>query len=428
MASIANDPGGRRRIQFVDTDGKRRPIRLGKMSLRDAEGIARHVEALLVAKRSGQPLASRTAAWLGEIGDDLHARIAAVGLVAPREAPPTATLGPFLTEYIASRTDVKPLTTRHLNDAKRNLIAFFGEDKPLADISPGDGDEFRRYLLRELGENTVRRKCGRAKQFFRAALRKRLIRENPFADMKGCTVQANRSRDYFVTREEAARVLDACPDAEWRLIFALSRFGGLRCPSEHLVLRWGDVDWERDRIRVRSPKTEHFEGRDSRSIPIFAELRPHLEQAWDAAGEGAEFVINRYRTANANLRTRLERIIGKAGLEPWPKLFHNLRATRETELAQTFPLHVVCEWIGNSQAVAAKHYLQVTEDHFREAAGPAAGAAQNPAQHAHAGSGGESQSSTTAQKQSPVLPGFANRCDIVQICSVPPEGLEPSTL
>ena len=63
------------------------------------------------------------------------------------------------------------------------------------------------------------------------------------------------------------------------------------------------------------------------------------------------------------------RIIRKAGIEPWPKLFQNLRSTRETELAEQYPLHVVCAWIGNSQPVAAKHYLQVTEGHFRQAAG-----------------------------------------------------------
>ncbi len=66
------------------------------------------------------------------------------------------------------------------------------------------------------------------------------------------------------------------------------------------------------------------------------------------AEPGAEFVIQRYRSTNANLRTQLERIIRKAGLKPWPKLFHNLRATRQTELEETFPTHVVCEWLGNS--------------------------------------------------------------------------------
>jgi hypothetical protein len=57
-------------------------------------------------------------------------------------------------------------------------------------------------------------------------------------------------------------------------------------------------------------------------------------------------------------------IIDRTGLEPWPKVFQNLCSTRETELAEEFPMDVVCAWIGNSKAVAAKHYLQVTESHF----------------------------------------------------------------
>ncbi len=173
-------------------------------------------------------------------------------------------------------------------------------------------------------------------------------------------------------------MLDACPDHEWRLIFALSRFGGLRCPSEHLRLRWADVDWDRGRITVHSSKTEHHEGKASRVIPIFPELRPHLEAAWEQAEPGTEYVITRYRDAGQNLRTAFERIIWKAGLAPWPKLFQNLRATRETELAESFPIHVVCEWIGNSAAIAAKHYLQVTDDHYQQASEKAA---HNPAQY-----------------------------------------------
>jgi hypothetical protein len=61
-----------------------------------------------------------------------------------------------------------------------------------------------------------------------------------------------------------------------------------------------------------------------------------------------------------------------AGVKPWPKMFQNLRATRETELAEVWPRHGVCAWIGNSPAAAREHYLQVTEDHFRRAAQNAA--------------------------------------------------------
>jgi hypothetical protein len=63
----------------------------------------------------------------------------------------------------------------------------------------------------------------------------------------------------------------------------------------------------------------------------------------------------------------LIRIIRRAGLEPWPKLFHNLRATRQPELEESFSSHVVCAWIGNSEKVARKHYLQVTVGQFAKA-------------------------------------------------------------
>jgi hypothetical protein len=158
----------------------------------------------------------------------------------------------------------------------------------------------------------------------------------------------------------------------------------MRCPSEHLALRWGDVDWEHNRMTVRSPKTEHYEGKGSRLVPIFPELLPYLRDAFELAEPGTEFVIARCRDGNVNLRTQFERIIRRAGLQPWPKLFHNLRATRETELAESFPLHVVCAWIGNSQATAAKHYLQVTDEHFDRAIGIPPGALQKAVQQPHA--------------------------------------------
>ena len=159
--------------------------------------------------------------------------------------------------------------------------------------------------------------------------------------------------------------------------------GGLRCPSELLLLTWQDVDWERSRIRVHSPKTEHHEGKESRIVPLFPELVPYLREVFEQAEPGSEYVVTRYRSMNYNLRTQLLRIIAKAGLEPWPKLFQNLRSTRETELAEHWPEHVVCAWIGNSKKVAREHYLQVTDEHFRRAIRSdevISRVAQNPAQ------------------------------------------------
>ena len=142
-------------------------------------------------------------------------------------------------------------------------------------------------------------------------------------------------------------------------------------------LRWTDVDWERRRFTVHSTKTEHHEGGVVRVVLIFPELLPLLEAQWEAAPEGAEFVIERYRDPSCNLRTQLERIILKAGLTPWPKLWQNLRASRATELAGEMPGHVAAHFLGHSIAIAQKHYWQVTDQDYDRASG----SVQYPVQH-----------------------------------------------
>ena len=97
----------------------------------------------------------------------------------------------------------------------------------------------------------------------------------------------------------------------------------------------------------------------------------------------------------------------------WPKLFQNLRSTRETELSETYSVHVFCQWIGNSVPVAAKHYLQVTDVHFQQAA-------QNPAQYLQA-------ERRTTQHESGQTPGIASGCEKVLSAAsskVGPEGFE----
>lgn len=237
MASITREPNGRKTVQFVGSDGKRRSIRLGKVSQRDAEQVKMRVEHLLAAQVAGLAPDTETARWVAALDGTIAERIVKVGLISAdrleKSNSTTGTLEGFLNDYIAKRNDLKPSTIRHLNEAARKLVTFFGADKPLGNISPGDADEFRRDLEQQLGPNTVRRMCGRAKQFFRTAVRKRQIPENPFADMKDCSVRGNKEREFFVSRKATEKLLEAAPDAQWRLLLALSRYGGLRCPSEH---------------------------------------------------------------------------------------------------------------------------------------------------------------------------------------------------
>jgi hypothetical protein len=71
---------------------------------------------------------------------------------------------------------------------------------------------------------------------------------------------------------------------------------------------------------------------------------------------------------NSNLRTEMTRLLRRADVFGWPRWFHSMRASRQTELQREFPLHVVCSWLGNSPRIAQRSYLLVTEDDFAKAA------------------------------------------------------------
>ncbi len=359
---------------------------LGTKSERQATRFKLKIEELLTARRTSNPMDEEVAAWVDKLKAPMRDQLVKFGLLdadvdeQDAEKPNELELEVFLARYFEKRKDVKSSTLEHWGHTRRNLIQFFGGEKHIDEITAGNARDFELFLKTVARENrygdideseglsldTVRKRIGNAKQFFADAVEHELIPSNPFKKLKSA-VKGNRKRDFFITREMADLVLDACPDAQWRLIFALARFGGLRCTSEFVRLRLDDVDWGRRRIRVTSPKTEHHEGKEYRFIPLFPELRPYLEAVWHQAEEGEEYFITRFRDPNQNPRTTMLKIISRAGLKPWPKLFQNLRASRQTELEETFPSHVACAWMGNSQSVAEKHYLQVTEDHFDRA-------------------------------------------------------------
>lgn len=186
-------------------------------------------------------------------------------------------------------------------------------------------------------------------------------------------------------------------------------------------------------------------------VPIFPEILPHLRDVFEAAPAGAVNVIGRYREGS-NLNPQLRRIILRAGLTPWPKTWHNLRASRQTELASTFPLHTVCAWIGNTKAIAAGHYLQVTDADWRRAVGMAEGetpskpgekgadaavkggaksgarAVQKAAQHTAAWHRNETQCTQKTSENTGVLRMHASACDSLLVDSMGRRGLEPRTL
>ena len=426
MASISKGRNGHKRIQFVAGDGSRKTIYLGLASMKQAEEFKLKVQALVAASIIGAGIDDEVSRWLAGLDDKMHTRLENVGLVKDRTHG-KATLEQLLDDFF-KHLNVKPITALGYQSTRTALLGYFGADTPIRDIEALQADQWRATLKDAgLAEATIGKRVKLARQMFRQGVRWKMLVENAFADVKAGS-PVNKARQRFISKEVAQKVLAACPDSQWRLLFALSRFGGLRCPSEHLALKWGDVDWEHGRIRVTCSKTEHHEGRGERFVPMFPELRPHLQEAFDEAEPGTEFVITRYRNRNANLRTQFQRIIRKAGLTPWPRLFHNLRSTRQTELAESFPAHVVCSWIGNTERVAGNHYLQTTDAHFARAIEePKEKATQNQTQKPAETPCNDVQRHLAESQNPLVLLGNPASCAFTQDGVIAATGLEPVT-
>ncbi len=226
MASVLKRPNGHYWVQFWDLEKKRQTIRLGKASRKKADRIRGVVEDLLSGLRLSQVNEDKTLQWLDEADDDIYAKLAKVGLVESRT---TTRLAAFIDQYTESRLDLKPRTLIKFNATRGYMVTHFGADCDLRKITEADAQAFRIFLLsREnskgvtMSENTVRKHCQIAKQFFNHAIKRKVMRINPLQSLPS-TVMPNKVRMRYITHEESAAVIESCPDAQWRLIFGLAR-------------------------------------------------------------------------------------------------------------------------------------------------------------------------------------------------------------
>ncbi len=430
MASLIEYANGLRRIEFTLTKGgPRRLLRLGRMPRRDAERLNSHLEHLIAAKVAGFAIDAETGRWLAQLDQPLYQRLVAMDLVPPRQGSTSHTLREVLARFKqVLEVDVKPATAVFYGHTLRNLESCFG-DIALSSITPGMADDYRAWLARHehLTPATVNRRITAVKTIFRKALRWQMVDKNPFDGVKsgGST---NESRKQFIPQSDILKILDICPHIDWKVLIVLSRFGGLRIPSEALPLTWADLNWDKGTLLVHSPKTEHHEGQASRLVPLFPMLRNILLEAFEKAEPGATWIITRYRDSNANLRQHFERIILRAGLTPWPKPWHNMRASRQSELMAEFDLATACRWLGNSPTVAARHYAMSTDrdGSFQRAISREPGAVKSAVDLAGI-TAHEREHEKGDMPKRPVIHDNTLICTVEHIDILGGEGLEPPT-
>ena len=266
----------------------------------------------------------------------------------------------FWDEYTASRTDFSESTTKGFKTARKHAAAAFGS-KRLDQITVAHAKQFSRDLLQSCAGSHAKKILERTRTIFNAAIDSRLATDNPFEDTK-IRATVDKSRQKYVSEQTAEAVLAQFTSAEGRALFALARWCGLRVPHEPLALTWDCIDWELERVRIPNATKTGW-----RVVPLFPRALAELSALWATDPDGP-FVFTRARgSAATTWREWLLAAIAAAQLKPWPKLWHNCRASLRTDLEDRFPTQVCNAWLGHSTRVAVDHYLLVKPEHWATA-------------------------------------------------------------
>ena len=381
MASLSRKKCGGYELQFT-IKKHRKTVFLGAISQGDAESYRDRVAAIVRAHNLEQPLTKADQKWLASLPDSVYEKLAQRGLVESRivEKAPENRLSTLLIAFRSKKVaeGVKPKTLVRIDQVAKSLKSFFPRDPLIADI---DHEQARAWQdwMRESGNqksetgtlapNTVHRRTGNAREAFKYAITKGWIRENPFSELT-VTVRANDKRKVHVSLELSEQVMKCLPNLQWRLVFALARYAGLRCPSEVRELKWSDVDLQTRILTVTCVKTERYEGHDKRTVPIIEPLFSLLTEAkppQDSPQDCPVIDMHGPNTSEAVYRRGLERYLKRAKIKPWTKLFQNLRASLENELlAAGYPIDTVCRIMGHSPDVALRHYAMKRDEEYSE--------------------------------------------------------------
>ena len=354
MNKITSKRAVNQRLNF-NWNGRRHQMKLTSFTVKDRAIIKNRVRELVSARHSSAPLEPKLIDWLNNLPDSLHGRLVGIGLADTRCE---FGVSGFFESYIAERLPKMSKSWKLNQQATLRKLKEYFDGVLLLDLTPSMAQAFRDDLAEKQAQATVSGHIKRIKTALGFAVKRGLVHSSAFNEVVAGN-QSNEGRKHFVSCEVIEKVIDACPNAEWRLLVALARFGGLRNPSETMALEWKDVDFVNETINVPGSKGKNGEIR-WRTIPIYPELLEPLREAFNPTHIKCVEIAG----TCAWRRKKFKQIIKLAGVDAWPRIWHNLRATRDTELSAELPAHEVARLMGNSVKVSEEHYKMINPANF----------------------------------------------------------------
>ncbi len=222
-----------------------------------------------------------------------------------------------------------------------------------------------------IGAKSVRNHVGTLSAMFRHAMhpRRRWATINP-CDAIDLPARLQSDEIRFLTTGEVEQLATSAVDGEHHqldgALYLTAAMTGLR-QGEQIALRWQDIDWNAQRIRVsRSHVLGEFgtpkSRRSTRSVPMSSRVGGELDRWHQTTAYKADDALVFGEPASGEplrrgaLMRRYRRALKAAQLEPTHR-FHDLRHTFGTAMAGVgVPMRTLQEWMGHRDVSTTQLY------------------------------------------------------------------------
>lgn len=282
-------------------------------------------------------------------------------------------------DFLRDRKSRKRTTVQDYRIMLDTHLATFFRDRTLASITPADVDQYVKAKLTNKGDGLAAKTVNNHLNFLSGLFRYATNPQRGWAVMNPVSAidrpepPSESDALRFLTVPEIEALIRAVPDDGLRdtdrVLYLTAAMTGLR-QGELVALRWRDVDWVAEKIRVRLNHTRGEEGTPKsgkgRSVPmaqrVATELQRHFErQGWPNDAAAADRRVFAHPVTGgvydaSKVRKRFNAALEKTDAQRIT--FHGLRHTFGTTCAASgVPERSIQEWMGHKDAKTTQRYM-----------------------------------------------------------------------
>jgi len=256
----------------------------------------------------------------------------------------------------------KPSTLGDYRQIARALDEHFGQ-RAIESITGSDIEQWKgAFMRRGVGNRTLQKYLVCLHGIFKRATRVWGLARNPVAEVDRPRLVRRAGIDVF-SQEEVLALVRAAADEQDAVLFLTAAYTGLR-QGELLALRWGDIDFPLELIRVRRNYTHGEEGTPKSGKDRAVPLMPDVAAALARLGRRGRFTadhdlvfgneVGEHRSPSG-VSQRYRAALKAAGLRALR--FHDLRHTFGTHAIRAADAREVMEWMGHADLKTTQLYL-----------------------------------------------------------------------